>query len=119
MTYKPTAIVKPCLETLSEANKLHKNNQALNSFKQKPPKEEDMIEIACKVKGVETEMNLASEELKHVEKENSQMMMIVEEFEKTFSQLLVEKDRENIRQQLVMERFDMIKRSIIFKSIMY
>ena len=47
------------------------------------------------------------------------MMMIVEEFEKTFSQLLVVKERENVRQQLMMERFDKIKRRIIFKNIMY
>ena len=71
------------------------------------------------MKGVENEMNLVIEELQHVEEENSQMMMIVEEFEKTFSQLLVEKERENVRQQLVMERFNKIKRRIIFKNIMY
>ena len=119
MPYKPNDIVKPCLKTFTEENELHEKNQTLNSCKKKPPKEEDIIEIACKVKGVENEMNLVSEELKHVEEENSQMMIIVEEFEKTFSQLLLVKERENVRQQLVMERFDKIKRRIIFKNIIY
>ena len=71
------------------------------------------------MKGVENKMNLVIEELQHVEEENSQMMIIVEEFEKTFSQLLVEKERENVRQQLVMKSFGKIKRRIIFKYIIY
>ena len=66
--------------------------------------EEDITDIASKLKGVEKETKAASEEIEQVEENNRQMMIIVDKFEKTISQLVMEKEREEVCHQIVMER---------------
>ena len=56
------------------------------------------------MKSVEKETKSLSEDIKYVEENNKQMMTIVDEFEKTINQLVMEKEREEIYQHIVMER---------------
>ena len=128
---KPTAIVKPCqkfeVENLLNKNKddidkifsSEKENKALDAEeiqsyeyrKQvKEPEvidksEEDILKLESKLKGVNEEKQLISEKVESVVENNKQMMMIVEEFEKTINQLVEEKEREEVCQQITIERF--------------
>merc|ERR1719233_544185 len=54
--------------------------------------EEDILEIDLKIKSVDEEKIMISEEIKTVEASNMQMMIIVEEFERTINQLMEEKE---------------------------
>ena len=65
------------------------------------------------MKSAENETKLLSEGIKIVEEDNKQMMTIVDEFEKTINQLVMEKEREEICQQIVMERLWRMQRKII------
>ena len=56
------------------------------------------------MKSVEKATKSLSEDIKYVEENNKQMMTIVDEFEKTINQLVMEKEREEIYQHIVMER---------------
>jgi hypothetical protein len=69
-----------------------------------PRTEETITDIASKLKLAEKETKAVSEEIKQVEENNRQMMIIVDKFEKTISQLVAEKEREEVCQQIVMER---------------
>ena len=69
-----------------------------------PRTEETITDIASKLKCAEKETKAVSEEIKQAEENNRQMMIIMDKFEKTISQLVAEKEREEVCQQIVMER---------------
>jgi hypothetical protein len=71
-----------------------------------------------KLKSVEKETKSLCADIKHVEENNKQMMTIVEEFEKTINQLVMEKEREEICQQIVMERL-WKKRRMLVDNLLY
>ena len=90
---------------MSRKSKFHRNPIECGREQNNVPRsEEDIIEIACKLKDVEKEIMTFSGKINHAEENNRQMMMIVEEFEKTVSQLVVEKEREEVCQQIQRER---------------
>ena len=78
-----------------------------------PKTEEDILEIDLKLKSVDKEIIIISEEIKIVEASNMQMMIIVDEFEKTINQLMEEKEREEVCQQIIMDRILNEKEDII------
>ena len=88
------------------------------SQEQKTITEKDIKEIEYTLKSVEKETKSLSEDIKDVEENNNQMKMIVDEFEKTINQLVIEKEREDICQQIMMERLRK-KRSNIIQNIEY
>ena len=90
------------LKYLSKKEKIDKEN--IEITRTKTITEKDVTEIEYKLKGVKKETKSLSEDIQHVEENNKQMMMIVEEFEKTINQLVMEKEREEMCQQIVMER---------------
>eukprot|EP00092_Neocalanus_flemingeri_P024561 GFUD01026639.1.p1 GENE.GFUD01026639.1~~GFUD01026639.1.p1 ORF type:complete len:561 (-),score=195.52 GFUD01026639.1:35-1717(-) len=96
--------VKLSSEVHNIEREVYEGNISLIEPKRCSNTEEDIIEIASKLKLVEKDITNFSEEKKHVEENNRQMVMIVEEFEKTISQLVVEKEREEVCQEIVMER---------------
>ena len=75
--------------------------------------EEDIIEIDLKIKSVNKEQLMLREEIKVVEASNMQMMIIVEEFEKTINQLMEEKEREEVCQQIILDRILNEKEDIV------
>jgi len=75
--------------------------------------EEDIIEIDLKTKSVNKEQLMLREEIKVVEASNMQMMIIVEEFEKTINQLMEEKEREEVCQQIILDRILNEKEDIV------
>ena len=81
--------------------------------------EGDFIEIASKLKEVEMEIITFGDEIKHVEENNRQMMLIVEEFENTINQLVVEKEREEVCQQIVRERSGWMMMMKYFKILLF
>ena len=119
---KPTAIVKPCPKSdtkfmitepeikdiLDDVNSLLKEKKLDNENKEILRKntrtEKDVKEMKNKLKKVEKETKSLSEDIKYVEENSKQIMTIVDEFEKTINQLMMEKEREEICQQIVMER---------------
>jgi hypothetical protein len=119
---KPTAIVKPCpksettfmitehgikdihdgVNSLLKEKKLDNENKEI--LRKNTRTEKDVKEMKNKLKSVEKETKSLSKDIKDVEENNKQMMTIVEEFEKTINQLVMKKEREEICQQIVMER---------------
>jgi len=96
-----------CTESYSIQTDTHTKESKLEDGGNKdfgPKTEEDFVEIACKLKCIEKEIMAFSKEKEHVENNNRQMIKIVEEFEKTIKELVVEKEREDVCQQIVMER---------------
>eukprot|EP00090_Calanus_glacialis_P047031 TRINITY_DN9522_c0_g1_i1.p1 TRINITY_DN9522_c0_g1~~TRINITY_DN9522_c0_g1_i1.p1 ORF type:complete len:359 (-),score=131.42 TRINITY_DN9522_c0_g1_i1:126-1049(-) len=90
------------LKYLSKKEKIDKEN--IEITRTKTITEKDVTEIEYKLKGVKKETKSLSEDIQHVEENNKQMVTIVEEFEKTINQLVMEKEREDVCQQIVMER---------------
>ena len=124
MPSKPVAIVNPCQkrdvkirDVHDETNLLLKEKQIYEENKEititKKITEKDVKEIEYRLKSAENETKLLSEGIKIVEEDNKQMMTIVDEFEKTINQLVMEKEREEICQQIVMERLWRMQRKII------
>ena len=134
LTYpnKPTAIVKPCqkleiedliCETKEDPIKISKlkplvaKNSVLleeneSAIKDKQTEshvnnrktETDILELKCKLKSIDEEKHSISKEILNVDENNKQMMIIVKEFEKTINQLVEEREREEVCQQIMMER---------------
>merc|ERR1719233_107408 len=75
--------------------------------------EEDILEIDLKIKSMDKEKIMISEEIKTVEASNMQMMIIVEEFERTINQLMEEKEREEVCQQIILDRIFNEKEDIV------
>ena len=131
---KPTAIVKPCkkiyIEDVKREGKITSNDDSIiellgnsntnyitinkqeieskedDKINVSNKTKEDIIKLDNKIKSIDRERKSTIEETKTIEENNKQMMMIVEEFEKTINQLVVEKEREEVCQQIVMERLD-------------
>ena len=90
------------LNSLSKEKKIDNENKEITRTKMIT--EKDVNEKEYKLKRVENETKSICKDIKYVEENNKQMMTIVDEFEKTINQLVIEKEREEICQQIVMER---------------
>eukprot|EP00090_Calanus_glacialis_P047032 TRINITY_DN9522_c0_g1_i2.p1 TRINITY_DN9522_c0_g1~~TRINITY_DN9522_c0_g1_i2.p1 ORF type:complete len:364 (-),score=132.45 TRINITY_DN9522_c0_g1_i2:126-1064(-) len=90
------------LNSLSKEKKIDNENKEITRTKMIT--EKDVNEKEYKLKRVENETKSICKDIKYVEENNKQMVTIVEEFEKTINQLVMEKEREDVCQQIVMER---------------
>ena len=104
------------LNSLSKENKLDNENKEITRTKMIT--EKDVNEKEYKLKRVENETKSICKDIKYVEENNKQMVTIVEEFEKTINQLVMEKEREDVCQQIVMERL-LKKRRILIYNMLY
>jgi len=67
-------------------------------------KDKELSRIAITVKEKQNEIDLLKHELQQNTESNKQMMMIVEEFEKTIGQLIAEKEREQVCHEIERDR---------------
>jgi len=67
-------------------------------------KDKELSRIAITVKEKQNEIDLLKHELQQNSESNKQMMMIVEEFEKTIGQLIAEKEREQVCHEIERDR---------------
>ena len=104
------------LNSLSKEKKIDNENKEITRTKMIT--EKDVNEKEYKLKRVENETKSICKDIKYVEENNKQMVTIVEEFEKTINQLVMEKEREDVCQQIVMERL-LKKRRILIYNLLY
>merc|ERR1719233_2717416 len=121
-TIKPTAVVKPCQkievedqpkekdEDSLKKSKLNLNSEFSNELSTPATKDKGIIIKRCEAK---EEKIMISKEIKTVEASNMQMMIIVEEFERTINQLMEEKEREEVCQQIILDRIFNEKEDIV------
>ena len=96
-----------------ESDEFNKEEDETNKSNETNKTKEDIVKIYNKIKSIDRVRKSTIQESKTVEENNTQMMMIVEEFEKTINHLVVEKEREEVCQQIVMERLDKGKKKLL------